>query len=236
MSWMDVIAPSRSAVLDRLKVAVLATDGFEQVEVTRPMAALERAGADVEVVSLHAGKIQGVHAMVPGSRLQVHRTVDEARPYEYDALLLPGGFISPDSLRQNARALQLVREIDAAGKPIAVICHGPWLLASAERVGGRRLTSWPGIRDDLEHAGARWEDAPVVQDGNWVSSRGPHDLDAFIPAMVSHFAASVPENERHGLERESHPLGWALAAAGLGALCYFGPRYARLGTWGRVDA
>ena len=155
--------------LEGIKVAVLAADGFEQVELTRPVRVLERRGAQVRIISLRPGVL-------------------DADPAQYSALLLPGGLVDPDLLRQSRRALDFVRAIDKLGRPIAVICHGPWLLVSADLVRDRRLTSWPGIADDVRNAGGRWEDSEVVRDRNWVSSRGPHDLTAFERAMVFLFA------------------------------------------------
>lgn len=177
-----------SKVLRGMKVAVLAADGFEQVELTGPVKALRREGAEVEVLSLRPGKIRGMNLLWPGKKVKVDRTVFTAKPADYDALLIPGGFINPDFLRQSDTARNWVREFDRLGKPIATLCHGPWVLASAGLVGSRRMTSWPGIQDDLKNAGARWEDGAVVRDGNWVTSRGPHDLLHFEPAMISVFA------------------------------------------------
>ena len=175
-----------------LRVAALAADGFEQVELTIPMKALRKAGATVEVVSLRPGAIRGMNLLFPGKKVHVDRLVAKADPAAYDALLLPGGFINPDFLRQSDAALAFVRAFDQAGKPIAVICHGPWVLGSAGLVSGRRLTSWPGIKHDLINAGALWEDRAVVRDGNWVSSRGPHDLRKFKKAVIELFAERMP--------------------------------------------
>lgn len=158
------------------RVAVLAADGFEEVELVAPVAALRAKGAHVDIVSLRPGRIRGVNLHEPASRVSVDRTIAEASVGGYDALLIPGGFINPDLLRQSAQAREFVRGFDAAGKPIATLCHGPWLLASAGLTGGRRMTSWPGVRDDLVNAGATWLDQPVVQDGNWLTSRGPQDM------------------------------------------------------------
>ena len=175
-----------------LRVAALAADGFEQVELTGPMKALRKAGAAVEVVSLRPGAIRGMNLLFPGKKVPVDRLLAAADPSEYDALLLPGGFINPDFLRQSDAALAFVRAFEQAGKPIAVICHGPWVLASAGLASGRRLTSWPGIKHDLINAGALWEDRAVVRDGNWVSSRGPHDLRKFKKATIELFAERMP--------------------------------------------
>lgn len=199
-------------VLDGMRVAILAADGFEQVELTVPRKALDRAGAKTTVVSLRPGKILGMNALVPGKRVKVDQTVAAAVAADFDALLLPGGFVNPDSLRQSDAALEFVRAFEVADKPIAVICHGPWVLASAGLVRGRRMTSWPGIAVDLKNAGAVWEDAPVVREGNWISSRGPQDLDAFSGAMLSLFG------ERHARTRRSFTRRLPRLIAGTAAL------------------
>ena len=179
------------------RIAALAADGFEKVELTVPMYALRLAGAKVDVVSLRHGRIRGVNLHEPASRVGVDKTVEEADPNAYDALLLPGGFINPDLLRQSQRAREFVRAFDTAGKPIASLCHGPWVLASAGLLQGRKLTSWPGVRDDLVNAGATWLDQEVVRDGNLVTSRGPQDLKRFVQEVIKHFA------EREPLRRDS---------------------------------
>lgn len=178
-------------VLEGMRIAVLAADGFEEVEVTRPVKALEKHGAEVEIVSLRRGSIQGMNLLVPGKKVHVDRTVFTADSDDYHGLHLPGGFVSPDFLRQSDRALDFVRAFEETGKPISTICHGPWVLISAGLVRGRRLASWPGIKDDVRNAGGEWVDRDVVHDDNWVSSRGPHDLRAFDKAIVAHFASSV---------------------------------------------
>ena len=174
------------------RIAALAADGFEKVELTVPMYALRLAGAKVDVVSLRHGRIRGVNLHEPASRVGVDKTVEEADPNAYDALLLPGGFINPDLLRQSQRAREFVRAFDTAGKPIASLCHGPWVLASAGLLQGRTLTSWPGVRDDLVNAGATWVDQAVVRDGNLLTSRGPQDLKPFVQEVIRHFAAHAP--------------------------------------------
>jgi protease I len=187
----ELIKEGRMAMNRRLKgrrIAVLAADGFEKVELTIPVKALRAQGARVDIVSLRRGRIRGVNLHEPASRVRVTRTLTEADPADYDGLLIPGGFINPDLLRQSAAARDFVRAFDADGRPIATLCHGPWLLASAELTRGRTMTSWPGIRDDLVNAGATWVDQEVVQDGNWVSSRGPQDLVPFVRATVELFA------------------------------------------------
>ena len=170
------------------RIAVLAADGFEEVELAVPVAALRAEGADVEIVSLRKGRIRGVNLHEPASRVSVDRTLSQANLADYDALLIPGGFINPDLLRQSEPARRFVREFDASGKPIATLCHGPWLLSSAGLTRGRTMTSWPGVRDDLVNAGATWLDRPVVRDGNWLTSRGPQDMVPFVKALVDHFA------------------------------------------------
>jgi protease I len=184
--------PTRGRLKGR-RIAALAADGFEKVELTIPMRALKLAGAKVDVVSLHKGRIRGVNLHMPASRVRVDRTVGDADPGDYDGLLLPGGFINPDLLRQSAQARQFVRSFAASDKPIVTLCHGPWVLASAGLLDGRTLTSWPGIRDDLVNAGATWRDQEVVRDRNLTTSRGPQDMAAFVPAMLDTFATAPGE-------------------------------------------
>lgn len=170
------------------RIAVLAADGFEKVELTVPVTALRAAGADVDIVSLRPGRIRGVNLHEPASRVKVDHTLSDISVDDYDALLIPGGFINPDLLRQSAPAREFVRRFDASGKPIATLCHGPWLLASAGLASGRRMTSWPGVRDDMVNAGATWLDQTVVQDRNWLTSRGPQDMVPFVRALLPFFA------------------------------------------------
>src|SRR3954452_19852067 len=199
------------------RIAALAADGFEKVELTVPMRALQLAGAKVDVISLRHGRIRGVNLHEPASKVHVDKTVFEANAADYDGLLLPGGFINPDLLRQSAQARRFVREFAEDDKPIATLCHGPWLLASASLLDGRTLTSWPGIRDDLVNAGATWLDREVVKDGNLVTSRGPQDMTSFIPAILDHFenaAAEVPAAAPGQVSdpQLDAPVGWAVAA------------------------
>jgi protease I len=214
--------------LTGLRVAVLAADGAEQVEITSPVDALEDHGADVEIVSLRPGRLRTVNFLYPGKKVRVHRTLRTADAEDYDALLLPGGLISPDTLRQSEEALDFVRGFDRAGKPIAVICHGPWLLVSAGLVVRRNLTCWPGIRDDVRNAGAIYHDEPMVRDRNWVSSRGPHALRHFNRGMLELFAEHMPvapsapeyaeTRPRPRPRRERNiPIGRILAGGGLAA-------------------
>jgi protease I len=201
-----------------LRVAVLAADGFEQVELTKPLKALQRAGAVAEVISLRKGQIKGMNLLAPGRKIKVDRVIDEAEPGLYEALLLPGGHINPDFLRQNEQVLAFVRAFDMAGKPIAVICHGPWVLVSAGLVAGRRLTSWPAIKDDIVNAGGMWEDAAVVRDRNWVSSRGPQDLAAFEQAMLTLFSEHSPLRPHSDLESQRRGGGMKWLFGGLLAI------------------
>jgi protease I len=170
------------------RIAVLAADGYEKVELSVPLRVMQVAGAKVEIISLRHGRIRGINLHEPASRIHVDKTVHEANPADYDALLIPGGFINPDLLRQSADARAFVRAFASDNKPIATLCHGPWLLASAELLRGRTLTSWPGIRDDLVNAGAIWLDQPTVRDGNLLTSRGPQDLVPFVREILEHFA------------------------------------------------
>lgn len=194
------------------RVAILAADGFEQIELTVPRTALRAAGASVDVVSLHDGKIRGMNLHLPGRMIRVDHALTDANPQHYDALYVPGGFISPDLLRQSAEARSFVRAFELAGKPIASLCHGPWMLASAGLISGRTVTSWPGLRDDLVNAGAIWRDAAVVRDGHWVTSRGPQDLPVFIPAMIELYAGASAPIVAEGMSDPPRdaPPSWAL--------------------------
>lgn len=199
------------------RIAILAADGFEQIELTLPRTALRAAGASVDVVSIREGKIRGMNLHLPGRRIRVDHVLREAHPQQYDALFIPGGFISPDLLRQSAEARSFVRAFELAGKPIASICHGPWMLASAGLISGRTVTSWPALRDDLVNAGAIWRDAPVVRDGHWVTSRGPHDLAEFIPAMIELYAGATAPILGEGISDPPRdtPPSWAVAPMAL---------------------
>src|SRR5690349_9070114 len=185
------------------RIAALAADGFEKVELVVPMKALQAAGAKVDVISLRHGHIRGVNLHEPASRVAVDKTIAEANPDDYDGLLLPGGFINPDLLRQSEAAREFVSAFDRAQKPIATLCHGPWVLASAGLLQGRTLTSWPGVRDDLVNAGATWLDQELVYDGNLVTSRGPQDLAAFVSGMIDAFAGTSPQPATPAPRRES---------------------------------
>jgi protease I len=169
------------------KVAVLATDGYEQVELTEPVRALKEAGAAVTIVSIKAGQIQGYNHDEKADKVSVDQTLDEARAEGFDALLLPGGVQNPDTLRMTEKAVAFTRHFVQTGKPIAAICHGPWTLIDAEGVRGRRMTSWPSLKTDLRNAGAQWEDSEVVTDQGLVTSRNPGDVPAFCRKMIEEF-------------------------------------------------
>lgn len=173
--------------LKNRKVVILATDGFEQVELTEPKQALEKAGAQVHVVAPQGNSIQGWNHHEKGNKIPVDRTLDQTSPNDYDALMLPGGPLNPDQLRMNNQAVQFVRAFFEAAKPVAAICHGPWTLIEADVVKGRTMTSWPSLKTDLRNAGATWVDEAVVVDQGLVTSRNPHDLPAFNGKMVEEF-------------------------------------------------
>ena len=185
--------------LDGKKVAILAADGFEERELVEPRDAVQGAGAEVHVVSLEAGSIQGVRNDVePGATVPVDRTVDDASPDDYDALLLPGGLKNPDTLRQHEGAVAFVRSIVEAGKPVGAICHGAWLLVEAGVVRGRTVTSYPSIRTDIVNAGGTWVDEEVHTDRGLVTSRRPDDLPAFSAKVIEEFAEGVHGPGRAG--------------------------------------
>jgi protease I len=175
-------------VLKTNKVAILAAVMYERVELEEPRKALEDAGAEVELVSIHDGEIQGFDHFDPASTVKVDRTVEEASPDHYDALLVPGGVGNPDQLRGDENAVAFVRAFHEAGKPMAVICHGPWVLVESGVVRGKRLTSWPTLETDIRNAGGEWTDEEVVVDGNLVTSRKPDDIPAFNREMVRIFS------------------------------------------------
>lgn len=177
-----------SRKLQKRKVAILATDGFEQSELLEPMKALQEAGAEVKIVSLKEGEIKGWKHTEWGKSVPVDLTVKEARPERFDALLLPGGVMNPDKLRADKDAVEFVKHFAESGKPIAAICHGPWTLIETGMLRGRKLTSWPSIRTDLINAGASWVDEEVVVDNGLVTSRKPDDIPAFNEKMIEEFA------------------------------------------------
>lgn len=171
------------------RVAILVTDGFEQVELTGPKEALEEAGATAEIISSSNGEVTGWNHTTPATKFHVDHTFEGINMSDYDAVLLPGGVVNSDTIRTDEAAQKLVRDASQANKPIAVICHGGWLLISAELVRGKRMTSYPSLTDDLKNAGADWVDEQVVVDGNLISSRNPDDIPAFSLALVKALAA-----------------------------------------------
>lgn len=179
-----------------LRVAILSNDYFEQPELTEPMKALKEAGAEVQVISTKPGEIQGVHHAEMGDKVKVDLTLDRANADDYDALVLPGGALNADSLRMDKRAQEFVRAFDSSRRPIAVICHGPWLLASAGLTRGRKITSYYTIQDDLRNAGAEWQDSECLVDGNWVSSRQPSDIPRFNAEMLRVFGEQKSKGKR----------------------------------------
>lgn len=174
--------------LSEKKIAFLATDGFEQVELTKPWQAIEGAGATVELISLESGTIQGVNHDQKADTFDVDRTIDEVSADDYHGLVLPGGVFNPDALRVNDQAVSFVRDFFTQHKPVAAICHGPWTLIEADVVRGRRVTSWPSLRTDLINAGADWVDEECVCDQGLVTSRNPDDIPAFCAKAIEEFA------------------------------------------------
>jgi protease I len=166
------------------KIAILATDGFEQSELIEPRTFLDAAGAHTEVVSLHSGEIKGWNHTNWGQSVPVDKTIDEAKPEQYDALILPGGVMNPDKLRGEPKAVEFVRHFVSAGKTIGAICHGPWTLLETGALSGKTVTSWPTLKTDLKNAGAKWVDKEVVTDGQFITSRKPDDIPAFSRAII----------------------------------------------------
>lgn len=174
--------------LNQKKIAILVTDGFEQVELTGPKQALEEAGAQTHIISPNQEAVQGWNHFDKADHFPVDVTLEQANPENYDALLLPGGVANPDQLRMQPKAVQFVKSFFAAGKPVAAICHGPWTLIEAGAVQGRKVTSWPSLQTDLKNAGADWVDQEVVVDNGLITSRNPHDIPAFNRKMIEEFA------------------------------------------------
>jgi deglycase len=169
------------------KVAILAADGFEEVELTKPRKALDAAGAMTTVVSVKSGKIQGMNHADKGETVAVDLTLDDAKPEDFDGLMIPGGLMNPDTLRSTPEALEFVQHFFHEGKPVAAICHAAWVLIDAGVVQGRRLTSWPAIKSDVRNAGGNWVDEEVVVDNGLVTSRKPDDIPAFNKKMIEEF-------------------------------------------------
>lgn len=189
--------------LSGLRVAIIVADDFEQSEMTEPRKALEQAGAETVLIGLKPGKVHGMQHDQKADAFDVQQTLDQANPAEFDALQLPGGALNADALRMQPRAQQFMRSFQQAGKPMAVICHAPWLLVSAGLASGRTLTSYHTIQDDIRNAGGNWVDREVVRDHNLVTSRSPKDLPAFNREMIALFA------ERPGSRSQTHAgAGW----------------------------
>lgn len=167
------------------RIAIIATDYFEEAELTNPLSELQNAGATVDVIAPHDGHIKGLNHVEPGEAVAVNKTLSEAHPEDYDALVIPGGAINADHLRMDEKARNFVKEMLATNKPVAVICHGPWLLVSSDALKGKKLTSYYTIQDDIRNAGGQWVDEEVVVDGNLITSRNPDDLPAFNDAILS---------------------------------------------------
>ncbi len=173
-----------------LRVAILVDNGFEQVEMTEPKKALDQAGAKTPIVSPQRTTVKGWQHTEWGGEFQVDVPLDQARPDDFDALLQPGGVMSPDHLRMNPKAVQFFKSFVDAGKPVAVICHGPWMLVESGAAKGRTLTSWPSLKTDIRNAGGEWVDREVVSDGQVITSRKPDDIPAFCREMIRIFAGS----------------------------------------------
>jgi protease I len=179
------------------KILIMATNGFEQSELQVPLERLRAAGATVDVAAPEAGEIRGWAEKDWGDTVPVDKTLDEVRVEDYDALVLPGGVLNPDTLRTRPRAVEIVRGFMDASKPVAAICHGPWMLAEADVLEGRRITSYPSVLTDMINAGAQWVDEAVVVDNGLITSRSPADLDAFVPKIIE----EIREGQRHHAQR-----------------------------------
>ncbi len=196
--------------LNGKRVAMLVTDGFEQSELTGPKEALEKAGAKVEIVSPAGAKVRAWDEEDWGETFEVDVPLKKARPEDHDALVLPGGVMSPDRLRLDKKALSFVRAFFEEGKPVAAICHGPWTLIEAGVVPGRRMTSWPSLQTDLRNAGAQWVDEPVVVDEGLITSRKPADIPVFNRKLIEEFG-----KEKHSEHKESVYAQPSLAGSGV---------------------
>jgi protease I len=187
------------AALEGKKVAFVAAEGVEQVELTEPWKAVEEAGGQPELISIAEGKVQAFNHLDRADELDVDRTASEADAADYDALVLPGGVANPDFLRQDDDVIGFVRGFFEEGKPVGVICHGPWTLVEADVVRGRTLTSWPSLKTDIRNAGGQWVDEEVHVDGGLVSSRRPDDLPAFCSKIVEEFAEGPHERQTESI-------------------------------------
>ncbi len=179
-----------SQQLTGIRVAILATDGFEQSELMEPREALDQAGADTKIISIKDGEIKGWNHKDWGQSVPVDDTLDSAKAQDFDALLLPGGVMNPDNLRMNPKAVAFVKAFFEAKKPVAAICHGPWMIVEAGAAKGRTLTSWPSLKTDIQNAGGSWVDRETAVDGNLVTSRNPKDIPAFNREILKLFAAT----------------------------------------------
>ena len=197
--------------LDGKKIAILATDGVEQVELTEPRKALEQAGAKTQLVSIKPGEIQAFNHLDKADTFPVGCVVSDSRADNFDALLIPGGVANPDTLRTNPDAVRFVTEFIEADKPVAAICHGPWMLVEAGAVKGRTLTSWPSLQTDIRNAGGEWVDRTVVVDERLVTSRNPDDLPAFCRKIVDVFATALVNAQIDEASQESFPASDAPA-------------------------
>jgi protease I len=185
------------------RVAVVAADMVEQVELTEPWTALVQAGAKPELISIESGEIQGFNHFDKADTFKVDNTIDEVDAGDYDALLLPGGVGNPDILRTNEKIVRFIRDFFEQGKPVAAICHGPWTLVEADVVRGRRLTSWPSVKTDIRNAGGEWVDEEVVVDRGLVTSRKPDDLPAFNEKLLEQFAEGLHAEQRVAVHAEA---------------------------------
>ena len=190
-------------LLEGFRVAILATNGFEESELVEPRKALGNAGAHTAVLAPESGEIQGMNHAEKGSRVPVDGELNGTSPEDFDAVLLPGGVANADKLRMDENARKFVRFMDRSNRPIAVICHGPWLLVSAGLVKGRHVTSYYTLQDDIRNAGGRWSDEEVVRDKNWVSSRKPDDIPVFSKTMVQLFAEALKSHHAAIAQRAS---------------------------------
>jgi protease I len=184
------------AELQGKKVAILVTDGFEEVELLKPREALDQAGAETKVVSPKDEKVRGWNSTDWGKEIKVDERLNETDADRFDALLLPGGVLNPDKLRMEPKAVEFVKAFLQAGKPVAAICHGPWTIIEAGEAKGRKIASWPSLKTDLRNAGAEWVDQQAVVDGNLVSARKPDDLPAFNKAMIDVFSRGKGEEKK----------------------------------------
>ncbi len=179
-----------SRQMSGIRVAILATDGFEQSELMEPRKALDQAGADTKVISIKDGEIKGWNHKDWGQSVPIDATLDSAKAENFDALLLPGGVMNPDTLRMNPKAVAFVKAFFEAQKPVAAICHGPWLVVEAGAAKGRTMTSWPSLKTDIQNAGGSWVDRETAVDGNLITSRNPQDIPAFNREILKLFSAT----------------------------------------------